>query len=386
MDSAKLKVAMIGIGNAGCQATDLAKKEGHAVFVINSSEKDLNDSLVDKEIPSFIIGNKRGAGKNRKTAKIFMKDELTRLFEDQEFLEFVNMQDVVIVAGSTAGGTGSGAGPLLTNRLQTIYPNKIIIFFCILPKHSESAQAQFNAAECMNEVISPSLNMTYAIADLHTMEDIPNDIAYKKTAQYIVDCLNTIRGDTLAKSPYGMIDESDLLTILSAPGYMSFYHRPSVSDKDWAGKTTQAILIDTIKSSISAPLPNDKVIRNMGVILNTTEQENDPCRSGNYSELEVFIGKPLASFTNYSVSRTPTSDVGLILSGMNPPILRINECCNLAKECQALFQDRDTGAVNTSDLDSIKDYRQKLDTDRIIGISSAKKLTNVTDDIPDIFD
>lgn len=48
--------------------------------------------------------------------------------------------DVVVVVGSTAGGTGSGIGPLLSNRIQATYPSKICIFFGVLPKHSESAK------------------------------------------------------------------------------------------------------------------------------------------------------------------------------------------------------------------------------------------------------
>ena len=53
--SVKLKLSVIGVGNAGCQAVQLAKQYGHNVFAINSSEKDLADNIIDKSINAILI-------------------------------------------------------------------------------------------------------------------------------------------------------------------------------------------------------------------------------------------------------------------------------------------------------------------------------------------
>ena len=57
----------------------------------------------------------------------------------------------------------------------------------------------------------------------------------------------------------------------------------------------------------------------MGIITNLPDEVNDPIKAGNYSELEGYVGKPLATFENYSVSDSPSGSVIVILSGMSLP-------------------------------------------------------------------
>ena len=384
----KLKITLVGIGNAGCQAVDLAKKHNHTVFAINSSAKDLDEHLVDKSIGSFIIGNHRGAGKDRRVAKQFMTAELARLLDYEDFVTAVEPADVVVVTGSCAGGTGSGAGPLLANRIQAKWPNKIVLFFGILPKNNESAQAQYNSLECMNEVTSAQLNMGYMLADLHAYEDLPNEEAFRKCAAYIVDCLNVIRGDCMTRSPYGMIDENDMLNMLATPGYIAIYHRTGITQKDLDSKTTQSIMISTIMNGEAAPMQRDKVVRNMGVVVNTTDQQDDPCKAGNFEELENYVGHPLATFMNYATDAKRTAEIALIFTGMSKPYDRMQDCTEIAKKCQALFADRDTGemADELREVMAIKESRRNNHRDQILGVAT-KAVSNdaVLNDIPDIF-
>ena len=387
--SVKLKLSVIGVGNAGCQAVQLAKQHGHNVFAINSSEKDLNDNIVDKSIGAVLIGNKRGAGKNRTTAKEFLKDELKALFNNEQFIEVVEPADVVVVVGSTAGGTGSGIGPLLTNRIQATYPSKVCIFFGTLPKHSESAQAQFNALECVNEASHEALKMPYMLADLSKFENEANDVAFSKMTEYVVDCLNILRGDLLVETPFGMIDETDLLTILAEPGYMSIYHLKDLTQKKLEGKSTQGMLIDEIKNSPATMIQKDGIVHKMGIMINTPEQVDDPCKAGNFSELQEFVGFPLDTFSNYAVAQTPKGEVALIMSGLSKPVDRMSECTQIAKRFTDAIHRKDLGSVadEMNDHKGVKEAQLSLDRGKIIGTPTERTLaaSQVADDIPDIF-
>ena len=387
--SVKLKLSVVGVGNAGCQAVQLAHKYGHSVFAINSSEKDLNDNIVDKNIHAVLIGNKRGAGKNRTTAKEFLKVELKEIFNNKDFLEIVEPADVVVVVGSTAGGTGSGIGPLLSNRIQATYPSKICIFFGVLPKHSESAQAQFNALECVNEASHDSLKMPYILADLNKFEDLPNDEAYRKMSEYIVDVLNILRGDLMVDSPYGMIDESDLLTILAEPGYMAVYHLTDITQKKLEVSSTQDMLIDSIKTSPATMIQKDGLVHKMGVMINAPEQVNDPCKAGNFSVLQEFVGFPLDTFLNYAIADKPKGDIGLIMSGLSKPIDRLSECTSIAKRFTDAANRKDNGSVSEemNEVLGIKAAQSSIDRNKIIGVANerAKSAADIAADIPDIF-
>lgn len=385
----KLKLSVVGVGNAGCQAVQLAKDHNHNVFAINSSEKDLNDTIVDKSINAVLIGNKRGAGKNRTIAKEFLKEELKSLFNNSSFLTVIEPADVVVIVGSTAGGTGSGIGPLLANRIQVTYPGKICIFFGVLPKHSESAQSQFNALECVNEASHDSLKMPYILADLNRFEDDANDVAYKKMSEYIVDCLDILRGDLLVETPYGMIDESDLLTILAEPGYMTIHHLNNITQKKLEEKSTQEMLIESIKTSPAVMIQKDGIVHKMGFMINTPEQVNDPCKSGDFSLIQSFVGFPLDTFLNYSVSNTTKGNIGLIMSGLSKPIDRLSECTAVAKRFTDAINKKDNGSVadEMASVIDVKKAQNDLDRNKVIGLADERAVSaaDIASDIPDIF-
>lgn len=387
MENVKLKLSVVGIGNGGCQVCSHLAKNGHRVFCINSSQKDLDESILAKNIPSYLIGDKRGAGRNRDTAKEFMKIELNKLFSNSVFTNLTDDADIIVVIASMGGGTGSGTGPLLVNRIQAMYPNKAVIFFGILPKHSESAQAQFNALDCMKEVSNEKYPMTYMLADLSNFEDCASDEAYQKIAAYALDCMNVLRGDYNSESPYGMIDENDMLTILAETGYMMINRVSNISQKELDKRSIQSMMIDKISHGEAARFQKDRIVRKIGVIINTPSSANDPSRNGDFSELQEYTGYPLDTFVNYAVCDAPKGDAAVIMTGMSKPIDRMTECKDIALKAEAAFNSRNTGSIEDEmrDLAFIANAKT-ASREKIFnkGLDSASA-TTIGNDIPDIF-
>ena len=78
-----LNVSVIGLGNAGSQVAALAmEKLGVAALAINSSEKDLQ--TIPSSVPHVLIGDTKGAGKERSAAKKFLKDSIMTIINDKE--------------------------------------------------------------------------------------------------------------------------------------------------------------------------------------------------------------------------------------------------------------------------------------------------------------
>ena len=70
-----LDVSVIGIGNCGSQIAALAmKKLNIPVLAINSSERDLQ--TLPSDVPNFMIGDAKGAGKERAAAKEMLKSSI----------------------------------------------------------------------------------------------------------------------------------------------------------------------------------------------------------------------------------------------------------------------------------------------------------------------
>lgn len=321
-EDAKLKVSIIGAGNAGNQIIEKAYVHDYDVFAINSSIKDLSDMVIRETVPSFIIGHEaRGAGKNRSHAKTLFRENGKTLFKTDAFIDMIDDSDIIFVVASTAGGTGSGIAPELIHILKQMYPNKIVIFYGITPKLSDSIISQSNTIQCLDEI--HGLNIPYMLADLSYYEDTPNDIAYNEIGKHMVDNMNAIRGDFLHHSDSGMIDENDMRVLIGEPGYLSIYSLNKVTQSQVDQKSIQSHLIERIKQSPAVSLQRDGMLKQMGVIINCPEEMKEASKTGNYNELTSYIGMPLSIFENYAITSGTSGQFIIILSGMNLPYTRI---------------------------------------------------------------
>ena len=127
----------------------------------------------------------------------------------------------------------------------------------------------------------------------------------------------------------------------------------------------------------------------MGVMINTPEQVNDPCKSGNFSELQEFVGFPLDTFLNYAVADTPKGEIALIMSGLSKPIDRLSECTAIAKRFTDAINKKDNGSVSEEmkEILGVKEAQSALDRNKVIGSANERVVSaaDVANDIPDIF-
>ena len=328
---AALRISLIGIGNAGNQLLNEAIKHNIEVFAINSSHADLNNSVVDKNIKSFIVGDEaRGAGKNRALALSYLKTNGRELMTSvPAFTSMCERSDVIIVASSTAGGTGSGISPAFISLLKQYYPNKIIMYCGILPRLTD-VKAQENSIRCLSDIAK--LEVPYMLADLEYYTGVPNDVAYREVQLYIIDCINSIRGKYLNKSSYGMIDENDMRTIISEPGYLSVYNLNKVAQSQLDNESMQQMMIKKIKKSPAVEIMRDGIVRQMAAIINMPNDMSDSSKASDYEELIGYIGRPLTIFENYAVTQGATGQMVIILSGQTIPYNRISKMNEIVSE------------------------------------------------------
>ena len=332
-DRIPLKISIIGVGNAGNQLLNEAvKRDNVRVFAINSSGKDLDNAVTDKSIPSFIIGREaKGAGKDRANGvELFMQNGEDLATQVPTFQDVCDRGDIIIVAGSTAGGTGSGVAPKLIQLLQSMYRNKIIMYIGILPRMTDAPLAQRNAVECIQEI--QDLKVPYMLADLEYYQGVPNHEAYQDIQKYIMNMVDIMGGKGLNHSMYGMIDENDMRVILSEPGYLSMYNLQGVTQTQLDKSSLQSMMVNLIKHSPAAERMRNGVIRQMGVILNVPGELSDASMSSDYTELTNYIGTPISIFENFANVPTATAQMIIILSGQSTPIGRLQAMGEKAKQ------------------------------------------------------
>ena len=325
MNEVGLRTAVIGIGNAGSQLALAATRAGFNSFVMNTSDKDMADDVVGQDIKAFRIGDGRGSGMNRDIAQTLLNmngaDGIREIFENPYFTAAVEPSDVVFVTFSAGGGTGSGVGPIMADYIHRAYPSKVVIPYAVLPKMAESDQAHSNSIACVNDI--EKIGVPFMLADLAFYENEPQDVTFKKVTDYVVETMKVIRGDYLRMSASGMIDERDMLTVVSEPGYMTIHMKKGITEPMLSDKTLQGYIIDQIKSSPAVRIQHDKLIQYSAVIANVNDSVQDPAKTGDFSELNNFVGVPRATYKNYAVSESMSEfEIFVISSGLTTPLDR----------------------------------------------------------------
>lgn len=332
-EDVKLKVLVIGVGNAGNQVVTRAHKANMDVFAINSSIKDLSDQIVDETIQCFIVGKEaRGAGKNINKGIELFKSNGKELFSIPAFMNKVQEADIVFVTGSFGGGTGAAIIPEICGILKNIYKErKIIIAYGITPKNCDSTDSMKNTLITVEKI--KSLGIPYLLDDLHFYEDEPNDVAFSNIDDHVVESMRAIAGHYLNISSSQMIDENDMKTLVGEPGYMAVYILNKVTNDMLDKATMQSMLIEKIKKSPAMMIQKDGIARHMGVIINCPSDMMETSRTGNYSELTTFLGgRPSGGFfENYSVNNGTTGQFIVILSGMTFPQNRISQYIEIVR-------------------------------------------------------
>ena len=324
-EKVKLKCTVCGVGNAGSQFVDAAYKAGFRnVFCINSSSKDMDDDVLNANIPCFLVGSDgRGAGMNRNAAKELFKMNYRHLFENQKFVQYCEESDVIVIGTSCSGGTGSGISPIVVKAVKQMYPNKIVMFYGILPRLTSSDVELSNAMECVAEIEElnkSGLGIPYMLADLNYYEGISNEVAFVKVVEKMATDIKVIAGDYLNYSKYRMIDENDMKVIISPSGYLSIYKIDNITQQMVDKESSQSMLIEQFKNSPAVEIARDGLVDQMAFIYSVPEDMGDSAKSGDYAEINNYVGRPLGIFENYAIVRGGTAQVILIVSGQSYPV------------------------------------------------------------------
>lgn len=383
-EETKLNIGFIGIGNAGSQVALNVYKEGVPIRLINTSVKDLDPSIVPKDIPGYLISDAasaaRGAGHSRDNAKKLYKRMSDAILKNATLISFVNDNDVIIVGCSTAGGTGSGIAPTIVYQLKQIYPAKVFVLLGIIPRKSEAPNGQYNTstfADEVNMLNQQGVRFPYMLYDLERYASVSADDAYKSLAADIAESIKVLAGGYAHTTAHGMIDERDMLTIISEPGLLNVYHKTGIDLSKIPEGGIQSIMIKTIEESPAVKVQKDKQIKWMGIFMNLPEDLDDDVRKANFSTLEEAIGRPWDTFVNHAVTDKPKGDFAIIASGMSFPYDRISECVDIVKGYTEAAKTKSFSIHE--EIATAKDFAKNDNVEQILG----SKAMTIAEDLPD---
>lgn len=361
MATGKKNFTIVGVGNCGSQVANLAEKKYPAIFdciYINTSETDL--SMVNTNTTlKFKIGDKEeveGSGKNRTTMKKYLKDDIMNVLGREELQICVSEKKYCAIVTSTAGGTGSGAGPVLTKFMINMFPDTHFILVAVLPKMSCSLAEYGNTLEYMHELYDVlGSDITYMIYDNDTASNIRNSIeALEHVNENIVEDLRVLSGIDNYPTPYESIDEADMESIITTPGRLLVTRLTSgITEKSMEDTDISKMIINAIKKSSHAEIDRDKNIIRRGIITYFTKEVNKLFDSS-FDELNEFIGTPIESFNHNAVNDKDESMnfMHVIFSGLSPINDRVTKITNMVEKLKGKLPEQERGYILAGDSTS----------------------------------
>ena len=200
-----MKVLVIGCGQCGGRIADefaRLNRRAHlqrgmeivtAAFAVNTDIADLSGlTTIEPDYRHRILigGQKtsgRGVGKiNELGAEIAKEDGDMLLDAIRATRRFAETDAFILIAGA-AGGTGSGAIPVLTQQLKEHYKEKPLYNIIILPfRHEETIEARaiYNVATC--------LKSAYSVADAVLLVDNQRYLSKKSSIRDNLANINTL--------------------------------------------------------------------------------------------------------------------------------------------------------------------------------------------------
>lgn len=165
MKDSKLVIGFIGLGACGSNIAETSVADGlsDTVYVINSSYDDLEAlRIIDKDFKRK-LKYIQGAAKDRNVALAGFKKEYADVIADYDEkvmqTPLGKETDVIFIAASAGGGTGSGTIPIVARILRKKYPEVRIVPVIVMPGKEEFGIVQANAIACINELIDAGFCM-----------------------------------------------------------------------------------------------------------------------------------------------------------------------------------------------------------------------------------
>ena len=371
-------MGILGIGQGGGNIADKAYDRGFVTGAINF-RKDLETLSRVKNKYAIPVGF--GAGKDRSVGINAVQNHHEGMID---FIKntFLGKVDILYVAFTGGGGTGSGIAPILIDIALDVLECPIGAIV-ILPDKSEDPTAQANSSKAVTELTN--------IEGLATTFMIDNDVAkssfpdfnkkalYDYTNTYIVENLARVNELTGKNSDIANFDPEDLLNLLTTSGYAIIANGFVEPRQDLAEKFSKESIAEDIMTSWENTIyPNMTYSRatKAGMVFEVPVGITDKI---DYDLIFSETGKPLTLFNG--IYSSLENHVTTILTGMEYPYNRLEEIDNILEQNKELIQNsmgRQRGyqsKLNWYDDSSLKARRVKDDVPQ----DEAGKKTSIID-------
>ena len=308
-----LKIKLIGIGAAGNKAAITAFEKGvvaeDELLLINSNLGDIPQEY--KKYGAVLSEKVAGTGKERSIAReiaIEYLDSADNIIDD-----FVSDADLVCIVNSSEGGTGSGASSVLYKYLLNVSSKSVMGF--VFTGFEEDSRGLKNTLEFFKD-IDPEI----AVQVISNKKFLPllgkNKLKAERLANdEFVQRLRIISGHEMHESAQN-IDKTDLLKLVTTPGFMQVEHM--VLKPEPASTEQMNQLIDDMLNN-SKSLKTSPTCKRLGAVVSVADNFKEMVDYG-FEELIKKYGTPYELFTHVQDATKYGNELYVIAAGIEMPL------------------------------------------------------------------
>ena len=312
-----LKCKVIGMGAAGNKAAIALIKQGvvavEDILLINSTLKDVPEEY--RSLAIELTGS-NGCAKERKLANDMTMQNLQNGELSQIDSLLSDNDAFALIVTSAEGGTGSGSSTVLARYIDQVLGRKVhLTVFC---GFEDDARGLKNTIDWFSE-----LSENYIVDSISNKKFLDENFGNKRKAEAAANLefcerVQILLGQKLIDGEDN-IDDTDLIKIVTTPGYMDIIHGDIGKPKnvDEFNKAIKA-LIDGTRSYETA-----KGCQRYAVIAFRSDKIADAVGDG-FDVISNVYGEGYEKFTHTQDSNT-INTVDIIVSGLKMPLDIINE-------------------------------------------------------------
>lgn len=319
-----MKCFLVGVGAAGNKAVLETIEQGvidiNDTLMVNSTSKDFPKEYEGKKI--VLSGNDTGCGKERTIALDYAKSAIESGYFN---LEGMSSYDMVILATSVEGGTGSGATPMLAQFFNKVYGRNVHIF--AFTGFEDDIRGLANTVDFFKEIKNNL--MVHTISNKAFLIEAGNNKmkAEELANRAMATKISVLTGQDFIEGSQN-IDDTDIMKLSNTTGYITvekkFFNKPLETVSDF-----EKVIKNMIYNSSAIKVESPAAVR-LGIILNISPNSEDAI-DGDFSQLREEYGNPFEFFKQIQWDGKKEY-IAFIASGMRMPIDEITIIYNKYNE------------------------------------------------------
>lgn len=350
---------VVGVGQCGSRIAEEFYSRGYNVIAINTAMQDLKHINVPEKYKMFLDYTLGGAAKDLETGRAATEEYADQI--EQILRENFENNEILILATSGGGGTGSGAAEAMINIMSRL--GKPVVAIYVLPLASEDTLAKHNAIQTLaklakmakEDVINSLVVVDNAkIELLHPGKSMAE--FWKVANEAIVEPLHLFNKLSSNASGYTSLDPMDFSKVLIGTGDCALYGSMDVPNYIEEEAIAEAMIANLEKGLLASDF-NLSQTRAAGVIITGSKEVLSKLPANNLEYGFSMISKICNEGTVIyrGVYEVPTNDnilrVYSFFSGLGLPEERVNELKIEAERHMQALQNKEDSRSTTMSVD-----------------------------------